>query len=212
MPTYLIIPNATDQISQSQSQIQTNFASIKSLIEINHGKFSDGVNFGKHNEVEFPVQATAPTFLSGEVGLYNLLPISPFPLTTVNELFINKNTTGGAVTIPMTASVLSNNVAPGFTSQGWTYLPSGILLKWGFGTPVQNTLNNFTYPVNSSIPVFNQVFSVQVTQTFTGSSTGILNNALSAGNYTTTGFQVFPRAIGLPNSSTITVTFLAIGF
>jgi hypothetical protein len=214
MPTYSIIPNAIDQISRSQSQIQTNFASIKTLIDVNHVDFSDGVNYGKHNFVTFPVQATAPTFASGEVGLYNKLPASPYPLTGVDELFVNKIVSGGsAVQIPLTASILSTNNAPGFTSSGWSYIPSGILMKWGTFTATQNTLGTVTYAFGSTIPVFTQVFTIQITQTFgAGPSTGELNDAVSAGNYTTTTFQIFPRAIGTPNNHVHSYSFLAIGY
>lgn len=209
MPTYLIIPNATDQISQSQSQIQTNFASIKSLIEINHGKFADGVNFGKHNEVEFPVQATAPTFLSGEVGLYNLLPISPFPLTTVNELFINKNTTGGAVTIPMTASILSTNPAPGNNSSGWTYLPSGIIMKWGHNNAVGNAPTTTTFPVvGSTIPAFTQIFTIMIT---TNNYPANNNQLVTLGSFNVLTFDVFNRQL-IGGATTVPFQYLAIGY
>jgi hypothetical protein len=215
MPTYSIIPNATDQISQSQSQIQTNFASIKSLIDVNHVDFSDGVNFGKHYAVTFPVQLAAnlPTFLSGEVALYNMLPTAQ-PTTGVDELFINKIVSGGAaVQIPMTASILSTSNAPGFSSSGWSYLPSGILLKWGTFNATQNQLGTVTYTFGSNIPVFTQVFTVQCIQTFpSGATLSELNDSVTAGNYTTTTFQIFPRANGLPNNHVHSYTYLAIGY
>jgi hypothetical protein len=215
MPTYSIIPNATDIISQSQSQIQTNFQSIQTLIDVDHVDFSNGVNYGKHNKVTFPVQGTAPTFASGEVGLYNLLPVSS-PVTGVDELYINKQNSGAAVQIPMTASILSTNGSPAAFSNGWTYLPSGILLKWGQSTDSSQLVGNstaargnVTFPVNANIPVFNQVFQVMVVQTWSTNRTSVGSNGFSVYSVSTTGFIVTWSG---SNSSGTGISYLAIGY
>jgi hypothetical protein len=215
MPTYSIIPNATDIISQSQSQIQTNFQSIQTLIDVDHVDFSNGVNYGKHNKVTFPVQGTAPTFASGEVGLYNLLPVSS-PVTGVDELYINKQNSGAAVQIPMTASILSTNGSPAAFSNGWTYLPSGILLKWGQSTDSSQLVGNSTaargnviFPVNANIPVFNQVFQVMVVQTWSTNRTSVGSNGFSVYSVSTTGFIVTWSG---SNSSGTGISYLAIGY
>jgi len=210
IPSYQIIPNATDIPSQSQTAIQNNFSAIQGLVDVNHVDFSDGVNYGKHNLVEFPVQSVAPTFLSGEVGLYNLLPISPYPLTGVNELFVHKQNSASAVEIPMTASILSTNSSPGVSS-GWTYLPSGILLKWGTTSGIAvNTYSTITYPVASNMPVFKGVFNVMAIQYFTGSPTSSFGNTIATGNYTTTTFQIYAKSVS--SSGTISIALLAIGY
>ena len=217
MPTYSIIPNATDQISQSQSQIQTNFASIKSLVDINHVDFSDGVNFGKHYAVTFPVQLAAnlPTFLSGEVALYNMLPTAN-PTTGVDELFINKIVSGGAaVQIPMTASILSTSNAPATFSNGWTYLPSGILAKWGqasgamFEGGASASKGVVTFPVLSNVPVFKGVFQIMLGQIWTVNRTSAGSNGFALNAMTTTTFTVTWSG---NNSTGSIVNYLAIGY
>lgn len=212
IPAYQLIPLATDQLSQSQSQILNNFTAIKGLIDIDHVDFANGTNYGKHNKVTLPVQATMPTFLSGELGLYNLLPISPYPITGVDELFINKIVSGGAaVQIPLTASILSTNNAPSGSNNNWTYLPSGILLKWSQVVIATNTSNLLiTFTVNAAIPAFKGLLGVIATQNFSGApSATLLQNIISVGNYATTGFNIY--AYG-PSNMNINIQYIAIGY
>jgi len=211
IPAYQLIPQPTDTLSQSQEDIFNNFTAINGLIDVNHVDFSDGVNYGKHNVAEFPVQSVAPTFAAGEVGLYNLLPVSPYPLTGVDEMFINKQNSAAAVQIPMTASILSTNSGPLAGSSGWTYLPSGILLKWGtVSGVVVNSPGTVTLPVATSIPVFNNIFTVFTTQYYTGSPTAMFGNTIAAGNYVPTGFSIYVTSVG--STGPIAIAYLAIGY
>lgn len=112
-------PQATDALSQSQADIQGNFLSLDPL-------FSNGIQ----SRVSLPVQPGAPTFPAGNEGLYNL----NFSLNSKNELFVHKVAGAGTADIPMTASTLSSNAAPATFSSGYTYLPSGIILRWEQGS------------------------------------------------------------------------------
>jgi hypothetical protein len=208
IPAYQIIPNVSDIPSQSQSAIQSNFTAIQGLVDVDHVDFSDGVNYGKHNKVTFPVQGTAPTFAAGEVGLYNLLPISS-PITGVDELYINKQNSAAAVQIPMTASILSTNSSPAAGSGGWTYLPSGILLKWATVSGISvNATGSISFSTSSSMPVFNGLINVICTQYFASTPTaGAVS--VATGNYSATKFYIYPTSSG---SGTISVAFLAIGY
>ena len=140
------IPQPTDLLSQSQTDILANFQAIQTLIDVNHVDFASG-NQGKHFFIQFPVQSPVPTTGGGEVGLY----CQTSTYTTNPELvFSHQN---GAGIVEFTSSLQA--------SAGWTYLPSGILLKWGQGTANGSATINF--PVAATIPVFNNVFSVQLT-------------------------------------------------
>ena len=140
-------PMSTDPINQTQAPIRTNFQSIKSLIDINHVDFGS-TDYGKHNLVELVLQGSVPSFLPGEVGLYNYPASAPFG--TYNELYIHKLTTAGTATaeIPCTASILSTSKPlPVSNRPGWTYLPSGIILQWTqTGASVGNNLN-IAFPI-----------------------------------------------------------------
>src|ERR1041385_9061218 len=170
------IPQPTDALSQSQSDILNNFAAIQTLVDVNYVDFASS-DQGKHKFVTFPVQTVTPSFNVGEVGLYNKLSA----VTSVNELFI-VNSAG--TTTPLTASqqVASNN--------GWAYLPSGVLMKWGKGTATAG-LYTFVFPTGANIPAFNSIFSMQVTTAYVNASDGDgfvrLNNFLAPW----TSFTVF---------------------
>ena len=151
------IPQPTDALSQSQSDILNNFAAIQTLVDVNHVDFASS-DQGKHKFVTFPVQTVTPSFNVGEVGLYNKLSA----VTSVNELFI-VNSAG--TTSPLTASqqVTNNN--------GWAYLPSGVLMKWGKGTATAGVYT-FVFPVGANIPAFNGIFSILVTTAYSNASDG----------------------------------------
>lgn len=108
------IPQSSDLISQSQPQILANFQALTSW----------GNGYG-----DFPVQSAAPSFSSGHNGIYNLNNAT----NLTNELYVHLQRTapGDAPTdIPFTMSKL-DNTAMASCLNGWTYLPSGLIVKWG---------------------------------------------------------------------------------
>ena len=210
------IPLATDQLSQSQSDIEGNFQAIQTLIDVNHVDFSDGADMGKHWVINLPVQTGLPgsQFAAGEVGLYNQLPTAQ-PTTGVNELWINKQNSGGVVQIPLTASILSTNGSPASFSNGWTYLPSGILLKWGnqnmpSGSSTATSMGQtVVYPTSASIPVFNRVFQILLSNIYTDSASNGGANLFNVYSSTATQFQVTWAGT---NASNTAVSYLSIGY
>src|SRR5258708_7958425 len=157
------IPQPTDLFSQSQSQILGNFGAIQTLIDVNHVDFADATNQGKHNFVSFYPQVSTPTLNNTtDVIAYGMVST----LTSQNEMFISKVNQVTVTQICATGSVLSTNSSPGTASAGWTYLPSGILMKWGTGTVTSTSgspIQLFVLPTAGNIPAFSQVFSAQVT-------------------------------------------------
>jgi hypothetical protein len=124
MPIYTNnIPQPTDDPSQSQNQILENFQVLDAAFTINHGPYN-GPNEGKHLQLTMPTKANpAYTYLAGEIGLQvrNALPSSQADIWL---------TRGAGVTYPMTGyKDGGTNVA-----NGWTYLPSGVLIAWGRAT------------------------------------------------------------------------------
>lgn len=112
-------PAATDKKNQSQSDIQGNFAALKTLIDKNHGTFDAG-DEGKHKHVTFPEQGADVSTVPNEKVIY----AKESALSSVAELFIRNENDGDIV---------------GFTyalkaTEGWTKLASGIQLVWGGGT------------------------------------------------------------------------------
>jgi hypothetical protein len=193
------VPLTGQNLDQTRNPIRNNFLSVNNAFLVDHVTYN-ATGAGKHNKVTLPNQATAPTFAPPEVGIYNFVNAT----SAINELYISKS---DGTQVPSTASAQNIN--------GWTYLPSGLLLKWGTSAATRNALSTVTLPTPANAangPRFTNIFMVQAVQTFSaGPSTGDLNTALCVGNITIDNFQVFARANGLPNSGAINIFYFAIG-
>lgn len=204
------IPQPTDLLSQSQSDLLNNFQALQTLIDVNHVDFASG-DQGKHKWVTFPLQGAIPPagsgFGAGELGLYN----ATSPLTTQNELYINKTNQVTVVQVATTASILSSNSAPAQNSFGWTMLPSGIVLKWGnfSGFTGLNTVTLTTSAADG--PTLNQILSVQLTPYNT--SAGDVNFAVRLANIiSNTQFNVYISSRTAAGAGTGGFQYLVIGY
>lgn len=129
-------------------------------------------NAGKHTVVSMPPRTVSPpagAFSGTDRGFYSFVD----PVTTRSEIYAHKSLAGGTQEIPITASILSFAGNPGAGSNGWSYLPSGILIKWGIAVstlvdPTGVTTVNFPAPGN--VPAFTQIFSVILCPTANSSS------------------------------------------
>jgi hypothetical protein len=203
------VPVPGQTLDNSRPIINNNFQTIDTTFSINHVQYRDGSNNGgKHAFVQFPVQTVIPSgIVTGDIDLYNKLPAAPYPQTGTNELFLVKS--DGATQIPITASIQS-------ASAGWSYLPSGILIKWGtiLGNYPNGTWQQFTLPAASNIPVFNNVFSISLQSVSQdvppGAQTQTYNYLTVASNFTTTGFWWIPRT-NFGNVNQKQLTYFIIG-
>lgn len=200
MPYQANIPQPNDPLNQSQGDILGNFQAIDTLVSVDHATFGSASE-GKHNKISFPVQGAAPAFLAGEVGIYNLLSI----VTGVNELYI-VNSAGGLGSI--TSSIISTNAVPGNNTAGWTYLPSGLLLKWGNGNANGNSA--IVFPVAANIPVFVEVMSVQLT-TFVNSAADS-DTFVRLSSFTNLGFNCYGSQRTVAAAAACSFQYLAIGY
>jgi hypothetical protein len=139
-----VVPNSGQTLNSSRTQISGNFATIDTAFQIDHVDYNLA-NQGMHETVTFPI-GSAPTVSStGFIGLYGALDLAGNP-----QIFVNNTSTGnvGKSTkqVPMTAGFLQTT--------GWSYLPSGLLMKWGQAPVGHTTGIPYTFPVAGSIPVF----------------------------------------------------------
>lgn len=65
------IPQAKDDMSNSQGDLLTNFGQLNTQFGINHVAFDGGANAGKHNFCTFVEQASDPASEEGEHLLYS---------------------------------------------------------------------------------------------------------------------------------------------
>lgn len=157
MPFLYNIPQATDQLSISQADILNNF-SILGAIAGNASNASSSLNAASgFNYINLPNNGSIPpvgsSFPAGNIALY----ASTNPTTSQNELYINKTNQATVVQIPATASSLSITSAPAQFTPGWTYLPSGLLLKWGS----QANTNPTNINLNAVGPAYTGLLSAQ---------------------------------------------------
>ncbi len=152
------IPQANDQLRISQGDILGNFGAINSYVGVNHVPFNTGVDDGKHNVVTMTEQTALPAFLPTETAIYNTVDL----ITNINQTFVHTKTLAGSADIPFTASFLGTH-APLNDADGWTYLPSGILIKWTYLSG-PGGLNSFNVPFGANNgPAFTNIFAVSLT-------------------------------------------------
>lgn len=153
------IPLSTDQLSISQGNILNNF-NILGAIAGNSNVSSSSINSASgFNWIYLPVNGSIPpsgaSFVAGAVGLYGALN----SVSSTNELYINKTiTTGSGTSVAQIAST-----AASLTNPGWSYFPSGVLMKWVFPTVSGAGSNSFTFQTGANIPSFIELFSVLLT-------------------------------------------------
>jgi hypothetical protein len=204
------IPQPSDLLSQSQSDILNNFSAIFNLVGVNHVNFGSA-DQGKHMWVTYPSQGATPPAGSGfaptELGTYNAV----YATTTQQELFINKTNQATVVQVPCTASTLSTNSAPASNAGMWTYLPSGLILKSGSSQGVFSGLRVIT-PTGG--PTFTQILSVIVCP-YNSSTTNDLDFAVRLVDINSaTSFRVYisHRTTTGAASGQTGLQFLAIGY
>jgi|GEM_PF-2795012 hypothetical protein len=198
------IPQATDQIANSQPQILNNFGSIQSIIDVNHGDFATNVA-GQHTYVQMTLQASRPISNPGDVGLYNFPDSTP-----TNQMWVRSSDGNLAHDVPMTKASLAN--------PGYTYLPSRIILQWG--TVTASGSNPFG-PINFPIVFPNACLTVNVSMNtnFSGINPTDSNTfvyVVTTPPPTTTSFFVnrFKRDAHdqIPSTNPTIFYFLAIGY
>lgn len=184
------IPKASQNPSQSQGQILDNFLEINTAFNTNHGNFNAG-NQGKHSFLQMPEQSSPPPTGANEMALYT----KESSLTSLAEMFIRRE---NGTEIEFTSSLGAAN--------GWTRLPSGILLKWG--TSNGNGAHTTNFPTGTTIPAFVAVYTGFVV---TFDSTPTPNTFATFQGVSITGINVFGSRRVDKNSTDTTYTYLVIG-
>jgi hypothetical protein len=209
MPTNNLnnVPVTGQSLASSRDPINANFSTIGTTFSVNHIPYLDGSgNGGWHQFVQFPSGVPVGVTNNGtnQVALYaNVGPQSGVP-----ELFFQRNNLGANTGYSITEFLGATD--------GWTRLPSGIILKWGFmnigGTGSAPLFIPFpTSPANT--PAYQTAcYNVQVTGAYNSSTTG--NNVTPA----QVSYSTAPTTLGFTltwsggswNSSTA-IYYFAIG-
>lgn len=185
-------PLAAQTLAQTQNPIRVNFQTIDTAFSVNHVSYGIA-DQGKHKFLQLPEQGVAPTTAVNEAGLYSAVGA----VSGVTELVFRRESNG--TTIPFTESLQAAN--------GWTRLPSGLLLQWGTSTTNAGT-GNAGVTVNFPIAFTTAVYNVQLTATNNGNNTILLvlktvtnanftlySRSGNDGGYTSSNFYFF--AVGI---------------
>lgn len=185
------IPQASDDPSQSQSQFLANFQALSTYLNVNHVELNDG-DEGKHTFVQMPEQSSGPSTAANEGAIYT----KESSLTSATELFFRRESNGSE--LPISAYLGSSN--------GWAYLPSGLLLKWGTG----NGTGSFSksYPTSAAIPVFTAVYFAQVNIVDSSSTP---DTFVTLKSYNTTAISVFGSKRTGTTAGAINFNYMVIG-
>lgn len=166
------VPQSGQSLGETQSVIQTNFSDISDRFDVNHIPYNN-TGGGKHNFLQMPEQAVAPTTLANEAGFYSKEGTNP----AESNIFFRGENNGFEyqLTHAVSASTTefgTNTNYTGTQNGGWTFLPGGLILQYGRETtPVNN--GTVTFPL--VFPSGNAPFSITIGnerfQTFQISST-----------------------------------------
>ena len=109
------IPQPTDRLKISQADLLANFQELFTFFGVNHYNFGDQ-DAGKHKFLQLPIQGVAPATGLTETALYS----ATGAISCVPEFVFRRANNG--IVVPFTEGA---NV-----QQGWSRLPSGIVMKW----------------------------------------------------------------------------------
>lgn len=187
------IPAATDLLSISQGDIQANFQSLYATILANHASFSPNADFGKHTMVQLVPRAAA---LAGNPGFWA-------NSGSANDIMI-RNNAGNDINITTRGFTLNTN--------GYTYLPSGLLLKFGMATTaLAGGIYTKTVNMDAIAAHYSQRPFLQITPLADISGSGTLNRlALLRPDYTSAQFTI-QSYDGTGHTEVATFSWLAIG-
>ena len=163
------VPTGLVPLNQDYNNLRLNNQQLDASFAINHFAFSDGTtNNGKHNFVQFVNRLVIPPGLSsGEETMYSKVAAGQ------GELFFTRGNSGTEIQLTGPGVPLAN-------TNGYTFLPGGILIQWGFVNGSNGSDNHFNNGntgtvtfVTSNINFPNNCWSVWFTvvyNTNTGSS------------------------------------------
>ena len=187
MPVYTVnIPQPGDNPSGSQDQILQNFQVLNTAFSQDHGAYNSGTQ-GQHNQVTFPIGPLVGqpfTYLAGQIGLQNL---NQAP-TARPDIWMSR---GLAAAFPITGYTMGGTNA----GNGWTYIPSGLLMAWGRSTTGASDHVTITYATElTNFPGFSTANAFPQLTRLSGA--GGSTNFVTLTAYNQTTFQVYASAGG----------------
>jgi len=169
------IPQATDLMSASQSQIQTNFSQSNTAFGIDHTAFDVVSNQGKHKKVSYLAPIADPATGVGEGISYTKTVVA------LTELFYRKASNGQVVPISCLRAFgrFVPQVGPTITD------------SFNVGSVVRNSTGNYTINFSTALP--STSYSIVATG---GMSTNFVTGCIiGTANYLVGSFTILLRSM-----------------
>jgi len=203
------IPTANDDLDVSQVDIQQNFLQANVTMGINHYPFDDAtINNGKHKFLDMPA-TTLPVIAAGDAGFYpktanGATQLFFTPDNSTNEYQLTRSDAANFGTFS-TSSIYPSVPANPSQNGGWTFLPGGLILQYGYvnllasGSPTP-----VVYPIAFGASAYS-IVATMINQQGNSPSANSVN--IKAGSSTNTGFSITTST----SSSAQLVSWIAIG-
>jgi hypothetical protein len=189
------IPFPTNSPSADQPNMLDNTNSIQTLIAVDHLGF-ETLNGGYHNDIHFNPQITDPGKILNIGQLYTK-SVTFNSVTDVGLFYEN-----GAGVVVQLDSPANTSALP----NGYTFLPGGIILQWGFATIDPPNPGKSSTPVIFPTPFLLNIFAV-IAQPYTGALGNVPLTTYTTNSQSLTGFNFF---INNPNGIS-SFNWIAIG-
>lgn len=187
------IPQATDFLADSQLDIKNNFNQANTTFGVNHIAFNVAPDNGLHKWVQMPLVANyaaiTPAPAASQDVVYSKTATSEAAGTETN-LFMSPDASGNEYQLTRTVTGKFSSFGTTAANKGWTFLPGGLLLQYGFvnGTLSGGTSASITFPVAFTTGVFSLQTSLAYTTTAPSSTGGVGNVTFDTASLSTTGF------------------------
>src|ERR1044072_9370220 len=153
------IPTTGQKLGNTRAPINSNFQAISEALAVDHFDFNLS-DVGKHKWVRLPSQSSGiPATAANELML----------VAKSNNLFLRQQNTSTDIQIAMgnvtgtdLTRIGSSSNYIGAITGGWTFLPGGLILNYGFKT-APGTPGSITYAKAFSAAAYSIVLSLQRT-------------------------------------------------
>lgn len=182
------VPLSGQTLNDTRNPIRNNFLTINTAFSVNHGEYGTA-NAGMHEFVQFTDRTGNTPVFGGRSGMWS----ENGTFSLVPEIWVNTKAGVGFNQYAMTESTLSNTPTIGDNTNGFTVMPSGIILKWGVQTINGATAVN----LNAVGPAFGAAFSAQATcQTASAQSVSVVSLNAATLTLIANNFPVYWFVIG----------------
>jgi len=189
MPTFdPTIPQATDFVSDSQQNLLDNNVALNDSFGVNHIRFSQAANNGKHTFVQMRILPSSTPSIPGAAT--NEGTIFTRSVAGTPQLFYTNSVSAREYKL---TNVVTNAAAAadfpllGAPTNGWTWMGQGIILQYGSIAAIGATNVSF------SVPFVGDPYAINVTLNKTAGS----SVAFSVNGQTSIGFSINQGTVSL---------------